>query len=131
MEGDWLNISKFTCTQLRATSYRVKRTVCYRGLSETGHDLPVSYEYDDATSADNTALPEAHPDVPVQLTYPPPTVELPPREPYQAETATPALDYEPAVSSELDKPDRPADEPARRSTRARRPPEYLKDFVIQ
>ena len=102
MEGDWLNISKFTCTQLRATSYRVTRTVCYRGLSETGHDLPVSYEYDDATSADNTALPEAHPDVPVQLTYPPPTVELPPREPYQAETATPALDYEPAVSSELD-----------------------------
>ena len=128
-EGDWLNISKFTGTQLRATSYRVKRTECYKVLSETGHDLPVSYEYDDAT--DNTALPEASPDVPVQLTYPPPTVELPPREPYQAETATPALDYEPAVSSELDEPDRPADEPARRSTRARRPPEYLKDFVTQ
>ena len=125
----WLNISKFTGTQLRATSYRVKRTECYKVLSETGHDFLVSYEYDDAT--DNTALPEASPDVPVQLTYPPPTVELPPREPYQAETATPALDYEPAVSSELDEPDRPADEPARRSTRARRPPEYLKDFVTQ
>ena len=43
-EGDWLNISKFTGTQLRATSYRVKRTECYKVLSETGHDLPVSYE---------------------------------------------------------------------------------------
>ena len=117
-EGDWLNISKFTGTQLRATSYRVKRTECYKVLSETGHDIPVSYEYDDATSADNTALPEAPTDVPVQLTYPPPTVELPPRQPYQAETATHALDYEPPVSSELDEPDRPADEPARRSTRA-------------
>ena len=29
-EGDWLNISKFTGTQLCATSYRVKRTECYR-----------------------------------------------------------------------------------------------------
>ena len=58
-EGDWLNISKFTGTQLRATSYRVKRSECYKVLSETGHDLPVSYQYDDATSADNTALPEA------------------------------------------------------------------------
>ena len=92
-------------------------------LSETGHDIPVSYEYDDAT--DNTDLPEAPPDVPVQLTYPPPTVELPPREPYEAETATPAM------SSELDEPDRPANESARRSTRVRRPPEYLKDFVTQ
>ena len=99
-EGDWLNISKFTGTQLRATSYRVKRTECYKVLSETGHDLPVSYEYDDAT--DNTALPEEPPDVPGQLTYPPPTVELPPCEPYEAETATPAM------SSESDEPDSPA-----------------------
>ena len=103
-EGDWLNISKFTGTQLRATSYRVKRTECYKVLSETGHDLPVSYEYDDAT--DNTALPEAPPDIPVQLTYPPPTAELPQREPYEAETATPAM------SSESDEPDRPANESA-------------------
>ena len=91
-DGDWLNISKFTGTQLRATSYRVKRTECYKVLSETGHDLPVSYEYDDAT--DTTALPEAPPDVPVQLTYPPPTAELPQREPYEAETATPAVSSE-------------------------------------
>ena len=91
----------------------------------------MSYQYDDVTPADNTALPEAPPNIPVQLTCPPTTVELPPREPYQAETATPALDYEPTVSSELDEPDRPAEEPARRSTRARRPPDYLKDFVIQ
>ena len=37
----------------------------------------------------------------------------------------------PAMSSESDEPDRPANESARRSTRVRRPPEYLKDFVTQ
>ena len=128
-DGDWIHISKFAGNQLRATSYRVKRTECYKVIAETGHDLPMSYQYDDVTPADNPVPPEAPPDVPVELSYPPPTVEPPPGEPYQEEAAT--LNHEPAVSSEPDERECPSEEPPRRSTRALRPPVYLKDFVTQ
>ena len=34
-DGSWLNISKFIGTQLRATSYRVKRSECYKVVANT------------------------------------------------------------------------------------------------
>ena len=34
-DGSWLNISKFIGSQLRATSYRVKRAECYKVVADT------------------------------------------------------------------------------------------------
>ena len=86
-EGVWINISKFAGNLLRATSYRVKRTECYKVIAESGHDLAVSYQYDEVPPADNPAPPEAPPDVPAELSHPLPTVEPPPGGPYQERTS--------------------------------------------
>lgn len=130
-EGEWINISKFAGNQLRATSYRVKRTECYKVAAEATHDLPVSYQYDELTPADDPAPPEKPPDVPVQLSYPPVTaaqpVEPSTAESHRQETAT--VNNESTMSYEPDQHSCPPEEPPRRSTRTRKPPEYLKDFI--
>ena len=129
-EGDWINISKFAGNQLRATSYRVKRTECYKVAAEATHDLPVSYQYDELTPTDDPTPPEAPPEVPAQLSFPPLTVaqpeEPPPHEPSREETVT--FNHETTTASEPDEQNCPPEEHRRRSTRTRKPPEYLKDF---
>ena len=65
-EGVWISISKLAGNQLRVTSYRVKRTECYKVIAKSGHDLPVSYQYDEVTPAYNPAPTEAPPDVPAE-----------------------------------------------------------------
>ncbi|KAI0228085.1 hypothetical protein LSAT2_021433, partial [Lamellibrachia satsuma] len=49
VDGVWLNVSKFIGNQLRATSYRVKRTECCKVAAHT-LDPPTAYQYGDSTN---------------------------------------------------------------------------------
>ena len=66
-DGSSLNISKFIDTQLRTTSYRVKRSECYKVVANTP-DSTVTYEYEDEIDAPiPNATPEPLPSIPAQL----------------------------------------------------------------
>ena len=70
VDGVWLNVSKFIGNQLRATSYRVKRSECYKVAAHT-LDPPTAYQYVDSTSTPtNDATPEPRSSIPTQLLYP-------------------------------------------------------------
>ena len=70
VDGVWLNASKFIGNQLRATSYRVKRSECYKVAVHT-LDPPTAYQYDDSTSTSTyDATPEPRSSIPTQLLYP-------------------------------------------------------------
>ena len=87
------------------------RTECYKVAAHT-LDPPTAYQYDDST---NTLLYPATPDD-AQSVHPIPDAQ------------TPVVPDEERQESE-DEENFPAEELSRRSTRRRRPPEYLSDFV--
>ena len=127
VDGVWLNVSKFIGNQLRATSYRVKRTECYKVAAHT-LDPPTAYQYDDSTNTPTyDPTPEPRSSIPTKLLYP--------ATPDDAQSVHPIPDAQaPVVPDEErqeseDEENFPAEELPRRSTRRRRPPEHLSDFV--
>ena len=123
-DGSWLNISKFIGTQLRATSYRVKRSECYKVVANTP-DSTVTYEYEDEIDAPiPDAIPEPLPSIPAQLSYP--------ALPDEAQPVQPAPQHQPLIASDektqdsADEQDFPTEQLPRRSTRVRKPPDYLR-----
>ena len=123
-DGSWLNISKFIGTQLRATSYRVKRSECYKVVANTP-DSTVTYEYEDEIDAPiPDATPEPLPSIPAQLSYP--------ALPDEAQPVQPAPQHQPLIASDektqdsADEQDFPTEQLPRRSTRVRKPPDYLR-----
>ena len=123
-DGSWLNISKFIGTQLRATSYRVKRSECYKVVANTP-DSAITYEYEDEIDAPiPDAIPEPLPSIPAQLSYP--------ALPDEARPVQPAPQHQPLIASDektqdsADEQDFPTEQLPRRSTRVRKPPDYLR-----
>ena len=147
IDGLWCNVHKFTGSQLRSTSYRVKLSECYRvpDLTETTPNLsrryspdcyPEDIDEEPFTSGyldeDPTPVrtPQSSPNhapasVPSELTTPPdPQCDI-----------TPAPESPPLPGGSVtDIIDTPISEPAflsgpRRSSRPTRRPTYLKDYV--
>ena len=123
-DGSWLNISKFIGTQLRATSYRVKRSECYKVVANTP-DSAITYEYEDEIDAPiPDAIPEPLPSIPAQLSYP--------ALPDEVQPVQPAPQHQPLIASDektqdsADEQDFPTEQLPRRSTRVRKPPDYLR-----
>ena len=127
VDGVWLNVSKFIGNQLRATSYRVKRSECYKVAAHT-LGPPTAYQYDDSTSTptyDTTPKPRSS--IPTQLLYP--------VTPDDAQSVHPIPDAQTPVVPDEEKQESeneenfPAEELPPRPSRRRRPPEYLSDFA--
>ena len=129
-DGSWLNMSKFIGNQLRATSYRVKRAEWYKVFADTP-DSTVTYEYEDDIDVPMTdATPEPLPSIPAQLSYPALPDEAQPLQP--APQVQPAPRHQPPIASDekmqysVDEHDYPTEQLPRRSTRTRKPPDYLR-----
>ena len=123
-DGSCLNISKFIGTQLRATSHRVKRAVCKNVVADAA-DSTVMYECKDEIDApipDDT--PEPLPSIPAQLSYPAQPDEAQPMQAAPQHRPLIASDEKPQYSA--DEQDVPTEQLPRRSTRIRKPPDYLR-----
>jgi hypothetical protein len=137
IEQDWCSVRKFTRTQLRSMSYRVKRTECYKVphydiLTEESHDTDRESDDDDHNDiAVDMPRPPALPGIPQPIGPQPPLHQ-------EDEGSTPAT-VDPIDTSEVcpSKDEEPNDitatvdqyvQPLRRSTRLRRVPKQLQDF---
>ena len=130
IEGNWCNIRKFVGSQLRKMSYRVRLTDCFvvpssltpnvlqaEDLSEDESpidisDTAVERSLDAPDSSTDRSVPPILPDIPSVISDPP---------------------FEPIVSDSEDSTSRAEDQeslPLRRSTRERRKPSHLADFVL-
>ena len=123
-DGSWLNIIKFIGTQLCAPSYRVKRSECYKVVANTP-DSTVTYEYEDEINAPIPDItPEPLPSIPAQLSYPAIPDEAQPVQPAPQDMPLIATDEKTQYSA--DEQDFPTEQLHRRSTRVRKPPDYLR-----
>ena len=50
VDGDWCHIRKFSGSQLRCTSYRVKRTECYKVFADSSTYLSSNHHFEDSDS---------------------------------------------------------------------------------
>ena len=76
VNGSWCNIQKFTGTQLRRTSYRVKLADCYK---VEGPDLAPGALLEDLASDEDVDNPAPHrSDTPLAIAEPPPAPFPPP-----------------------------------------------------
>ena len=108
--GSWLNISKFIGTQFRATSYRVKRSKCYRVVANTP-DSTVTYEYEDEINTSTALIPGS--------TRRSATGAA-------SSTTSALIATDEKTQDSADEQDFPTDQLPRRSTRVRKPPDYLR-----
>ena len=84
VKGVWCNVRKFVGNQLRSTSYRVKRSECYKVTSSSHIVPPLSRgptSEDDSEDNDTVPAPTPPhpPDIPIKLSTPatpPPVVPL-------------------------------------------------------
>ena len=151
VDGLWCNIRKFTGSQLRSTSYRVKLTECYRVPDQTASIPHLAHKCcstDDSSSIDEelppttpslSSQPQPPPPVPIELSEPrdqqnsPGSIE----EHQPSGLDPPVFPVTPPLSLTDDQilpVDPPNEEslsvPApRRSTRPRHLPAHLKDYV--
>ena len=99
----------------------MKRTECYKVAAHT-LDPPTAYQYDDSMNTPTyDPTPEPRSSIPTQLLYA--------ATPDDAQSVHPIPDVQTPVVPDEDEENFPAEELPRRSTRRRRPPEYLSDFV--
>ena len=149
----WCFVKKFSGSQLRATSYKVKLSECYAtspSVIVADHSgPPASQDQDDEPSPVTPAvpaasvLPESPPPAPPELTSVPSdeeqfpsstcddtTVEAPIGVPslpvLQEEPSTSVTDPDQALPS---CPSSPPETPGPRPQRQRKPPSYLNDYV--
>ncbi|VDI46836.1 Hypothetical predicted protein [Mytilus galloprovincialis] len=130
-DNSWCNIRKFVGSQLRNTSYRVKRSDCYKvpSLLNTLRQQD-TYSHDNSTSSDEddntvkTQSPPKPPDIPNVISIPH-SQELEP-ELFENEPSDLSL---PIGENELqhDPDDQVNTDVIRRSTRKRHPPKFLQD----
>ena len=139
VEGEWCNIKKFTGWQLRSSSYRVRLSECYLVPSTLA---PLSqqsfcYRMDDKCNDQDEELPVLSPTLPTEISQAVYHCEssIPPQD-HIEDAGIPALDYThyPLISAN-DKDHTPTlsdcavDVCPRRSTRTRKRPSYLEDYV--
>ncbi|XP_048586163.1 uncharacterized protein LOC125568287 [Nematostella vectensis] len=126
-EGGFCNIRKFIGSQLRSTSYRVKKTDCYKVPSEVPDKTPTAaYDCDSSADEDDTPAtkrlpPPAPPDIPTAITDPP-SRDVPPQSDADA-SETRAMDSSHCPSNLQDDDT----SPPRRSTRERHLPLRYRD----
>ncbi|CAG2187161.1 unnamed protein product [Mytilus edulis] len=133
-DNSWCNIRKFVGSQLRNTSYRVKRSDCYKvpSLLNTLRQQD-TYSYDNSTSSDeddNTGKPQSPPkppDIPNVISIP----HLQELEPELFENEPSDLGL-PIGENELqhEPDDQVNTDVIRRSTRERHPPKFLQDNYL-
>ena len=131
IDGDWCFIKKFVGNQLRATSYKVKCSECFRVESQIDYKVYRPSETDsECDEVDEIAKPPRQ--VPVVI---PPILTVPPD--YQGnvypndDQNEPVHDTSYTMNEETpDIPDATEDPPNDRPVRARKPPAYLKDFHV-
>ncbi|CAG2247085.1 unnamed protein product [Mytilus edulis] len=130
-DNSWCNIRKFVGSQLRNTSYRVKRSDCYKvpSLLNTLRQQD-TYSHDNSTSSDEddntvkTQSPPKPPDIPNVISIPH-SQELEPElfENKPSDLSLPIGENE--LQHEPD--DQVNTDVIRRSTRKRHPPKFLQD----
>lgn len=82
VDGSWCNVRKFTGSQLRSTSYRVKLSECYKvptdsNITQSHHALYAKYDNDSSDDEQVDPKPPVLPNVPVELSEPPEILSLP------------------------------------------------------
>lgn len=130
MDGDWCFIKKFIGNQLRATSYKVKRSECYRVESDIHSNHYLGLDDIDSESEDIESVTR----VPEMVQVPPSTLTTPLMNDNTVHMEHP----EPQVligeiddSPPVDDPhsDIPDEIPQAMPQRSRKPPTYLEDYV--
>ena len=147
IDGQWCNVRKFTGSQLRSTSYRVKLSECYRIPDQTESTSNLSRHYSsnrylediDEEPLTSGYIDEEPAHVPTPQSTPNPVPALVPNElatpPDPQSDITPAPEPSPLPGGSVpDITDAPISESAfssgpRRSSRPTRRPGYLKDYV--
>ena len=157
VDGMWLQIRKFTGSQLRALSYKVRLQDVYKVPSQVKTSDRTKYFENDheehqLSQTDKTIHPEtcttadklisvtpsneqcpASKDIPIDIALPP-NEEYPVSEDIPTEIASPPNENEPEDSdsnyeNEVQEPMQEGNQtPPRRSLRERQPPGYLKDY---
>ena len=150
VDSMWCNIRTFTGSQLRARSYRIKRSECYKVPSQWEHSIHrrQSPETDDSDIVDEpTIAPPVPPGIPAVLSTPASLSETPagtytgpnmvPAIPTRTPTdtseheSTPAC-QDPWISEPPPPPDLTCESIApRRSLRQRNPPKHFNDYVCE
>ena len=142
LDGDWCFIKKFVGNQLRASSYKVKLTECYKvPITNIEHNPSVSEsDTDDSPDSEPNHPPDIPPQIPQPLDVvgpipepPPGHVEVPPLLVYEGEPNQNAV-----AGTPLDPPidqDKPSENiyPPKRVLRKRneiKPPSHLKDYIV-
>ncbi|KAL1265735.1 hypothetical protein QQF64_003762 [Cirrhinus molitorella] len=130
-DGMWCNVRKFTGSQLRRTSYRVRLTDCYKVDSfpnVTGHcDGGTASESEEESAA--STVPPSDPDIPMAIATPASPPGADDSGSSEGRTVSPSGSVE-VPCHELTSPsDVPVQAP-RRSSRLRRLPGKLKDYEL-
>jgi hypothetical protein len=132
IESPWCYIKKFSGSQLRATSYKIKLSECYRVPSQFTECLPNQVKYysdNDHVSEDEDAIPEV---INIPDTLSRPAYELP-NQPIENNLS---LDLSPEVVDEHDINSSHSNVELRtintseRPQRVRKPPTYLNDYDL-
>lgn len=151
VEGEWCFVKKFIGNSLRASSYKVKTSECYRvpvdkALTDR-HYLVETYDSDDEVETlSSIPAPPPQTEVPHTLSHPedksPDPVLLTPTRPLDPShfdeneaTLTPILvasPAEPQISQEKESSPEPCQSQPinQRPQRISRPPKYLEDYVL-
>ena len=150
VEGQWCNIQKFRGSQLRNTSYRVKRNECYKvptvvntNCKQYSISNPSDDDEEDTPPSSTPMSPVSTPAlqtmvIPQEILTPPEEIPAPSPPQPEAELEATVQPNEQTLSHQLEDQviDPPQvdtsnhnEQPLRRSTRNRRRPAYLNDYV--
>ena len=125
IDGEWCFIKKFSGSQLRATSYKVKLVECYavpHTLPTPSYQSVVPLDDDECEEIAEQPQPGQQPSAPPDLLRPPspdPSASTPHHTERQDDTSSSATDPIP-----IPVPSQP------RPQRARRPPAYLQEYIL-
>ena len=125
IDGEWCFIKKFSGSQLRATSYKVKLVECYavpHTLPTPSYQSVVPLDDDECEEIAEQPQPCQQPSAPPDLLRPPspdPSASTPHHTERQDDTSSSATDPIP-----IPVPSQP------RPQRARRPPAYLQEYIL-
>jgi hypothetical protein len=150
IDNEWCYIRKFTGNQLRSTSYKVKRSECYMVLDQSPvlQSHAPGYSMDDELSEDEDlkATSKVPPSLPPEIPPPPKPPHIPQEIslPAQYDMCINMPEYdtdmqssdtgqitEPVSHGDLQQPEgSDSTELPRRSSRTRKPPKHLDDYVV-
>lgn len=129
-DSDWCLIRKFTKSQLRTVSYKVKRSECYKVAStvqSSEQSFPRHYEYDSASDDEhldtNNIQPLEEPHIPPELSTPLSS------DSFDNGSDTVHTPKDNSIPNTI-APDSTEERYLRRSSRKRQTPRHFSDFVM-